>query len=226
MYKLNEQPVARIFDEMVDFCPLCDRVAVCKVKVPFSIYNINYEVDDLVALSGDTGAEIIVEYYQDFIKKSSADIQYGVSSVSGNSLRITVDDFKKSFELCEEETVKVEKIIKQARNIQDEKDCEIEKRHAEPMDDYVMYTIIIAVIIAFVMMLALLSHNYEEKIIVIICSSILFALDLTFFLCNLITQIKRVIIEKKYFDNLGELDEQRKLEGMYISESEESSVSR
>ena len=221
MYKLNEQPVARIFDEMADFCPLCDRVAVCKVKVPFSIYDINYEEGDLVVLTGDSGSVIQVEYYQDFIKKSSDDIKYGVM---GDRLSITVDDFKKRFELCEEETVKVEKIIKQARNIQDEKDCEIEKRHAESMDDYVMYTIIIAASIVWIGVA--LSVNGCNRKGVIIVSIILFTIDLAFFFCNLIKDIKKGSIIDKYFDKFGELDEQRKLEGMYISESEESSVSR
>ena len=219
MYKLSEQPVARIIDEMVNYSPLNHRVAVCKVKEPFSIDDINYEEGDLVALTGNTKSEIEIECYQNLKERHSYAIRYGVS---GERLSITVDDFKKRFELCEEETIKVEKMIKEANDIACEEYCEINEKRAEPLDDYGFITIGMMLILglAFVIYLFLPGRNDRDKLslIILIISIIII---LSFFLFNFIKDMRHRVIERKYLDKYNEMDNQREQSGMYIPESEE-----
>lgn len=219
MYKLSEQPVARIIDEMVNYSPLNHRVAVCKVKEPFSIDDINYEEGDLVALTGNTKSEIEIECYQNLKERHSYAIRYGVS---GERLSITVDDFKKRFELCDEETIKVEKMIKEANDIACEEYCEINEKRAEPLDDYGFITIGMMLILglAFVIYLFLPGRNDRDKLslIILIISIIII---LSFFLFNFIKDMKHRVIERKYLDKYNEMDNQREQSGMYIPESEE-----
>lgn len=218
MYKLSEQPVARIIDEMVNFSPLYHRVAVCKVKEPFSIDDINYEEGDLVALTGDSESKIEIECYQNLKERHSYVIRYGVS---GERLSITVDDFKKRFELCEEETIKVEKMIAQAKNIYSEQYSEILQKRAEPLDDYGFVAIGLMLILglAFVIYLFLPGRDDRDKLslIILILSTILV---LSFFLFNFIKDMKHRVIERKYLDKYNEMDKQREQSGMYIPESE------
>lgn len=217
MYKLSEQPVSRIFDEMVNFSPLYHRVAVCKVKEPFSIDDINYEEGDLVALTGNTKSEIEIECYQNLKERHSYAIRYGVS---GERLSITVDDFKKRFELCEEETIKVENVIKQAKDIDYEKYCEIENKRAEPLDDYGFATIAVIAIIAVPLTFwwLLFKPGTKEFILTLL---IFLAIISVFFLFNFIKDMKHRVIERKYLDKYNEMDNQREQSGMYIPESEE-----
>lgn len=217
MYKLSEQPVSRILDEMVNFSPLYHRVAVCKVKEPFSIADINYEEGDLVALTGDTESKIEIEYYQNLKKRHSYNIHYGVS---GDRLSITVDDFKKRFELCEEETIKVEKMIKEANDIACEEYCEINEKRAEPLDDYGFATIAVIAIIAVSLTLwwLLFKPGTKELILTLL---IFLAIISVFFLFNFIKDMKHRVIERKYLDKYNEMDNQREQSGMYIPESEE-----
>lgn len=217
MYKLSEQPVSRIFDEMVNFSPLYHRVAVCKVKEPFSIYDINYEEGDLVALTGDTESKIEIEYYQNLKKRHSYNIHYGVS---GDRLSITVDDFKKRFELCEEETIKVENVIKQAKDIKYEEYGEIENKRAEPLDEYGFATIGAMTIIGASLTLWCLLFKPDTKAF-ILTLLIFLAIILCFFLFNFIKDMKYRVIERKYLDKYKEMDKQREQNGMYIPESEE-----
>lgn len=216
MYKLSEQPVSRIFDEMVNFSPLYHRVAVCKVKEPFSIDDINYEEGDLVALTGDTESKIEIEYYQNLKKRHSYNIHYGVS---GDRLSITVDDFKKRFELCEEETIKAENVIKQAKDIEYEKYGEIVKKRAEPLEDYVFATIGATAIIGVSLTFWCLLLKPDTKTF-ILTLLIFLAIILCFFLFNFIKDMKHRVIERKYLDKYNEMDEQREQSGMYIPESE------
>lgn len=219
MYKLSEQPVARIIDEMVNFSPLYHRVAVCKVKEPFSIDDINYEEGDLVALTGDSESKIEIECYQNLKERHSYVIRYGVS---GERLSITVDDFKKRFELCEEETIKVEKMIAQAKNIYSEQYSEILQKRAEPLDDYGFITIGMMLILglAFVIYLFLPGRDDRDKLsLIILIISIIIVLS--FFLFNFIKDMKHRVIERKYLDKYNEMDNQREQSGMYIPESEE-----
>ena len=219
MYKLSEQPVARIIDEMVNFSPLNHRVAVCKVKEPFSIDDINYEEGDLVALTGNTKSEIEIECYQNLKERHSYAIRYGVS---GERLSITVDDFKKRFELCDEETIKVEKMIKEANDIACEEYCEINEKRAEPLDDYGFITIGMMLILglAFVIYLFLPGRDDRDKLsLIILIISIIIVLS--FFLFNFIKDMKHRVIERKYLDKYNEMDNQREQSGMYIPESEE-----
>ena len=219
MYKLSEQPVARIIDEMVNYSPLNHRVAVCKVKEPFSIDDINYEEGDLVALTGNTKSEIEIECYQNLKERHSYAIRYGVS---GERLSITVDDFKKRFELCDEETIKVEKMIKEANDIACEEYCEINEKRAEPLDDYGFITIGMMLILglAFVIYLFLPGRNDRDKLsLIILIISIIIVLS--FFLFNFIKDMKHRVIERKYLDKYNEMDNQREQSGMYIPESEE-----
>ena len=218
MYKLSEQPVARIIDEMVNFSPLYHRVAVCKVKEPFSIDDINYEEGDLVALTGDSESKIEIECYQNLKERHSYVIRYGVS---GERLSITVDDFKKRFELCEEETIKVEKMIAQAKNIYSEQYSEILQKRAEPLDDYGFTTIGMMLILglAFVIYLFLPGRDDRDKLsLIILIISIIIVLS--FFLFNFIKDMKHRVIERKYLDKYNEMDNQREQSGMYIPESE------
>lgn len=214
MYKLREQPISRIFDEMVNYSPLCHRVAICKVKEPFSIYDITYEEGDLVALSGDSESKIGIEYYQDFKKTYSYNLHYGVS---GDTLSIPVNDFKKRFELCEKETIKVEDMIKQAKDIEYEKYCEIEEKRADPYEDYIPATLgmmgIIATILAFVFLV--FRTGAKESILT---SLIFLAIILGFFFFNFVKDIKYRIIDKKYSNKYLEMDKQREQNGMYIPE--------
>ena len=219
MYKLSEQPVARIIDEMVNFSPLNHRVAVCKVKEPFIIGDINYEEGDLVALTGNTESEIEIECYQNLKERHSYAIRYGVS---GERLSITVDDFKKRFELCEEKTIKVEKMIKEANDIACEEYCEINEKRAEPLDDYGFITIGMMLILglAFVIYLFLPGRDDRDKLsLIILIISIIIVLS--FFLFNFIKDMKHRVIERKYLDKYNEMDNQREQSGMYIPESEE-----
>lgn len=222
MYKLSEQPVARIIDEMVNLSPLYHRVAVCKVKEPFSIDDINYEEGDLVALTGDSESKIEIECYQNLKERHSYAIRYGVS---GERLSITVDDFKKRFELCEEETIKVEKMIKEANDIACEEYCEINEKRAEPFDDYGFITIGMMLILglAFVLYLFLPDRDDRDKLsfklsLIILIISIIIVLS--FFLFNFIKDMKHRVIERKYLDKYNEMDKQREQSGMYIPESE------
>ena len=218
MYKLSEQPVARIIDEMVNFSPLYHRVAVCKVKEPFSIDDINYEEGDLVALTGDSESKIEIECYQNLKERHSYVIRYGVS---GERLSITVDDFKKRFELCEEETIKVEKMIAQAKNIYSEQYSEILQKRAEPLDDYGFVAIGLMLILglAFVIYLFLPGRDDRDKLsLIILIISIIIVLS--FFLFNFIKDMKHRVIERKYLDKYNEMDNQREQSGMYIPESE------
>ncbi len=217
MYKLSEQPVARIIDEMVNFRPLYHRVAVCKVKEPFSINDVNYEEGDLVALTGDSESKIEIEYYQNMKKRHSYDIRYGVS---GERLSITVDDFKKRFELCEEETIKVEKMIKEANDIACEEYCEIENKRAEPLDEYGFATIGAMTIIGASLTLWCLLFKPDTKAF-ILTLLIFLAIILCFFLFNFIKDMKHRVIERKYLEKYNEMDNQREQSGMYIPESEE-----
>ena len=219
MYKLSEQPVARIIDEMVNYSPLNHRVAVCKVKEPFIIGDINYEEGDLVALTGNTKSEIEIECYQNLKERHSYAIRYGVS---GERLSITVDDFKKRFELCDEETIKVEKMIKEANDIACEEYCEINEKRAEPLDDYGFITIGMMLILglAFVIYLFLPGRDDRDKLsLIILIISIIIVLS--FFLFNFIKDMKHRVIERKYLDKYNEMDTQREQSGMYIPESEE-----
>lgn len=219
MYKLSEQPVARIIDEMVNYSPLNHRVAVCKVKEPFIIGDINYEEGDLVALTGNTKSEIEIECYQNLKERHSYAIRYGVS---GERLSITVDDFKKRFELCDEETIKVEKMIKEANDIACEEYCEINEKRAEPLDDYGFITIGMMLILglAFVIYLFLPGRDDRDKLsLIILIISIIIVLS--FFLFNFIKDMKHRVIERKYLDKYNEMDNQREQSGMYIPESEE-----
>lgn len=219
MYKLSEQPVARIIDEMVNYSPLNHRVAVCKVKEPFIIGDINYEEGDLVALTGNTKSEIEIECYQNLKERHSYAIRYGVS---GERLSITVDDFKKRFELCDEETIKVEKMIKEANDVACEEYCEINEKRAEPLDDYGFITIGMMLILglAFVIYLFLPGRDDRDKLsLIILIISIIIVLS--FFLFNFIKDMKHRVIERKYLDKYNEMDNQREQSGMYIPESEE-----
>lgn len=216
MYKLSEQPVVRILDEMVNFRPLYHRVAVCKVKAPFSINDINYEKGDIVAISGYAKSKISVEYYQDLKKRRSFDIH---DRVRGDDLSISVDEFRELFELCEDETIKVENMIEQAQSIEYEKYNEILQKRAEPLDEYGRATIGMTAIIVVALMLfwSIFKPSIKEFIVLLL---FFLSIILVFFLFNFIKDMKYRVIERKYLDKYNEMDKQREQSGMYIPESE------
>ncbi len=157
MYKLSEQPVSRIISEMPNFSFLIDTY-VFTVKERFNISDTFFEVGDLVAISGANKTAICILPYET-LKKCRSYCFMSCVDREGSVLEISLEDFKKRFELSEAETEKVESITHDIKPIRSQKSAEMYGIHYdEPDVDLIILYIIAFMIVSFFMWLSVKLH--------------------------------------------------------------------
>ena len=213
MYKLSEQPASRIISEMPDFSFLNDTY-VFTVKERFNIYDEFYEVGDLVAISGANKTAISILPY-DTLKKCRSDCFMSCVDRKGSVLEISLEDFRRRFELSEAETEKVESITNDIKPIRSQKSAEIhELGYDEPDVDLILLYIIAFMIVSFFIWLSVKLHC-EVGVAV----TVAFNLYIVGCIVSIISgKIKYNALETKYQKLYDEIDKKRAKNGMYLKE--------
>lgn len=215
MYKLSEQPASRIISEMPDFSFLNDTY-VFTVKERFNISDDFYEVGDLVAISDANKTAISILPY-DTLKKCRSDCFMSCVDRKGSVLEISLEDFRRRFELSEAETKKVESItheIKPIRRQKAEEMHEIGYDPNDPEDDLALYIFGCPMVIIASILLNIEFHNVVAVIITCL-------INLWFLACLIgrITEKKKYnALKTKYQKLYDEIDEKRAKNGMYLKE--------
>lgn len=215
MYKLSEQSASRIISEMPDFSFLKDTY-VFTVKERFNISDDFYEVGDLVAISGANKTAICILPY-DTLKKCRSDCFMSCVDREGSVLEITLEDFRKRFELSEAETEKVESITQDITPIRSQKYLEMHEigyDRNDPDDDLVLYIFGCPMVIIASILLNIKIHNVVAVIITCLINLWILAC-----LIGRITEKKKYnALKNKYQKLYDELDRKRSEDEMYIKE--------
>lgn len=213
MYKLSEQPALRIISEMPDFSFLNDTY-VFTVKERFNISDDFYEVGDLVAISGANKTAICILPY-DTLKKCRSDCFMSCVDRKGSVLEISLEDFRRRFELSEAETEKVESITNDIKPIRSQKSAEMhELGYDEPDVDLILLYIIAFMIASFFMWLSVKLHC-EVGVAV----TVAFNLYILGYIISIISGKKKYnALKTKYQKLYGEIDKKRAKNGMYLKE--------
>ncbi len=213
MYKLSEQPASRIISEMPDFSFLNDTY-VFTVKEQFNISDTFFEVGDLVAISGANKTAICILPYET-LKKCRSDCFMSCVDREGSVLEISLEDFKKRFELSEAETEKVESITNDIKPIRSQKSAEMhELGYDEPDVDLIILYIIAFMIVSFFMWLSVKLHC--EVGVAFTVAFHLFTLG--YIISIIIGKIKYNALKTKYQKLYAEIDEKRAKNGMCLKE--------
>ena len=215
MYKLSEQPVSRIISEMPDFSFLIDTY-VFTVKERFNISDDFYEVGDLVAISGANKTAISILPY-DTLKKCRSDCFMSCVDRKGSVLEISLEDFRRRFELSEVETEKVESITHEITPIRSQKYSEMHEigyDPNDPEDDLVLYIFGCPMVIIASILLNIKFHNVVAVIITCLINLWILAC-----LIGRITEKKKYnVLKTKYQKLYADLDMKRAEKGMFIDE--------
>lgn len=223
MYRLSEQPVSIILKEMNDFKPLTDRIGIYKVKEKFAVTDSVYEVGDLVALCGHgEDDQIIFIPYENYLRIRTEKMSEFLSGMKDNKeckvISILLSTFHSRFELCLPETEKIDEIRKKAINLNNEKEQQSKAYN------YTLDGAAYSLIIFFPCIIAgLLAHGCGYLYFAIILY-IISALILINFIKESITYKvkgnKQDDIFFKYVGMFREIDEQRKKDGLFITNEE------
>ncbi|HQM00118.1 MAG TPA: hypothetical protein PLH98_06095 [Ruminococcus flavefaciens] len=213
MYKLSEQPASRIISEMPDFSFLNDTY-VFTVKERFNIYDEFYEVGDLVAISGANKTAISILPYET-LKKCRSDCFMSCVDRKGSVLEISLEDFRRRFELSEAETEKVESITNNIKPIRSQKSAEIhELGYDEPDVDLILLYIIAFMIASFFIWLSVKLHC-EVGVAVTVAFNLYIVGCIVLIISG---KIKYNALETKYQKLYDEIDKKRAKNGMYLKE--------
>ena len=215
MYKLSEQPASRIISEMPDFSFLNDTY-VFTVKERFNISDDFYEVGDLVAISGANKTAIGILPY-DTLKKCRSDCFMSCVDRKGSVLEISLEDFRRRFELSESETEKVESITNDIKPLRSQKSSEMHEINYypnDPEDDLVLYIFGCPMVIIASILLNMEFHNVIAVIITCLINLWILAC-----LIGRITEKKKYnVLKTKYQKLYADLDMKRAEKGMFIDE--------
>ena len=213
MYKLSEQTPSRIISEMPDFSFLNDTY-VFTVKERFNISDTFFEVGDLVAISGANKTAIGILPY-DTLKKCRSDCFMSCVDRKGSVLEISLEDFRRRFELSEAETEKVESITNDIKPIRSQKSAEMhELGYDEPDVDLILLYIIAFMIASFFMWLSVKLHC-EVGVAV----TVAFNLYILGYIISIISGKKKYnALKTKYQKLYDEIDKKRAKNGMYLKE--------
>lgn len=213
MYKLSEQPASRIISEMPDFSFLNDTY-VFTVKERFNISDTFFEVGDLVAISGANKTAIGILPY-DTLKKCRSDCFMSCVDRKGSVLEISLEDFRRRFELSEAETEKVESITNNIKPIRSQKSAEIhELGYDEPDVDLILLYIIAFMIVSFFIWLSVKLHC-EVGVAVTVAFNLYIVGCIVLIISG---KIKYNALETKYQKLYDEIDKKRAKNGMYLKE--------
>ncbi len=213
MYKLSEQPASRIISEMPDFSFLNDTY-VFTVKERFNISDDFYEVGDLVAISGANKTAISILPY-DTLKKCRSDCFMSCVDRKGSVLEISLEDFRRRFELSEAETEKVGNITNDIKPIRSQKSAEMhELGYDEPDVDLIFLYIIAFMIASFFMWLSVKLHCKVG-----VAVTVAFNLYILGYIISIISGKKKYnALKTKYQKLYDEIDKKRAKNGMYLKE--------
>lgn len=213
MYKLSEQPASRIISEMPDFSFLNDTY-VFTVKERFNISDTFFEVGDLVAISGANKTAIGILPY-DTLKKCRSDCFMSCVDRKGSVFEISLEDFRRRFELSEAETEKVESITNNIKPIRSQKSAEIhELGYDEPDVDLILLYIIAFMIVSFFIWLSVKLHC-EVGVAVTVAFNLYIVGCIVLIISG---KIKYNALETKYQKLYDEIDKKRAKNGMYLKE--------
>lgn len=213
MYKLSEQPASRIISEMPDFSFLNDTY-VFTVKERFNISDTFFEVGDLVAISGANKTAISILPYET-LKKCRSDCFMSCVDRKGSVLEISLEDFRRRFELSEAETEKVESITNNIKPIRSQKSAEIhELGYDEPDVDLILLYIIAFMIVSFFIWLSVKLHC-EVGVAVTVAFNLYIVGCIVLIISG---KIKYNALETKYQKLYDEIDKKRAKNGMYLKE--------
>lgn len=226
MYKLNEQPISTILEEMEDFKPLADRVGIYRVKEKFAEQDTVYEKGDLVALCGygDDDRIIFIPYENylrirtrtmpDFLSGMKEDKECVVTS-------LLLSTFHSRFELCLPETERIEEIRNKAIKLSKEKKNQLAAEY-DAGDLYLLF--VFGVAMAFCGLLLILHTKYFGSLVLFfgiplcIIGVIILIFMIKRSILNSVNDKKNLKLLLKYEGIFKEMDEQRKANGMFISE--------
>lgn len=226
MYKLNEQPISTILEEMEDFKPLADRVGIYRVKEKFAEQDTVYEKGDLVALCGygDDDRIIFIPYENylrirtrtmpDFLSGMKEDKECVVTS-------LLLSTFHSRFELCLPETERIEEIRNKAIKLSKEKKNQLAAEY-DAGDLYLLFGL--GVSMAFCGLLLILHTKYFGSLVLFfgiplcIIGVIILIFMIKRSILNSVNGKKNLKLLLKYEGIFKEMDEQRKANGMFISE--------
>lgn len=213
MYKLSEQPASRIISEMPDFSFLNDTY-VFTVKERFNISDTFFEVGDLVAISGANKTAISILPYET-LKKCRSDCFMSCVDRKGSVFEISLEDFRRRFELSEAETEKVESITNNIKPIRSQKSAEIhELGYDEPDVDLILLYIIAFMIVSFFIWLSVKLHC-EVGVAVTVAFNLYIVGCIVLIISG---KIKYNALETKYQKLYDEIDKKRAKNGMYLKE--------
>lgn len=226
MYKLNEQPISTILEEMEDFKPLADRVGIYRVKEKFAEQDTVYEKGDLVALCGygDDDRIIFIPYENylrirtrtmpDFLSGMKEDKECVVTS-------LLLSTFHSRFELCLPETERIEEIRNKAIKLSKEKKNQLAAEY-DAGDLYLLF--VFGVTMAFCGLLLILHTKYFGRLVLFfgiplcIIGVIILIFMIKRSILNSVNDKKNLKLLLKYEGIFKEMDEQRKANGMFISQ--------
>ena len=213
MYKLSEQPASRIISEMPDLSFLNDTY-VFTVKERFNISDTFFEVGDLVAISGANKTAISILPYET-LKKCRSDCFMSCVDRKGSVFEISLEDFRRRFELSEAETEKVESITNNIKPIRSQKSAEIhELGYDEPDVDLILLYIIAFMIVSFFIWLSVKLHC-EVGVAVTVAFNLYIVGCIVLIISG---KIKYNALETKYQKLYDEIDKKRAKNGMYLKE--------
>ena len=211
MYKLSEQPIESILQEMTDFEPLIDRIGIFRVKAKLLVKDMVYETGDHVAICGYRRDCIMLISYESFLHiPTSQMIRFGSGIDPNNTYEISVDDFKTNFEICSDETKEFEEIRKKALQLYDEKEIN-QSPYINPGDLLVICNFIFTIFGLFGALMNLGSVKCLAIIFYLIALAALVEI-----IIGLTKEHKWKKIEKEFYRKCYEIDEQRKLDGLFV----------
>ncbi|MBR6983856.1 MAG: hypothetical protein IKH75_10105 [Ruminococcus sp.] len=226
MYKLNEQPISTILEEMEDFKPLADRVGIYRVKEKFAEQDTVYEKGDLVALCGygDDDRIIFIPYENylrirtrtmpDFLSGMKEDKECVVTS-------LLLSTFHSRFELCLPETERIEEIRNKAIKLSKEKKNQL----AAEYDVGDLHLFFVVGIFTELCGIFFILHKKTLGSIMLMLGVPLCIIGVIFMtlmiqksILNVVNDKKNLKILLKYEGIFKEMDERRKANGMFISQ--------
>lgn len=210
MYKLSEQPIKTIVEEMKDFSSL-KKIGIFTVKEKFNEKDTYYEVGDLVAIYGQNADEISIVPY-DKLKEFSSymladDTELKKLFVGYHSM--TISKFHEKFELSEPETDKIEAIMKEIKTIVNEEKEELAKKKDIDYQSYGFMLLLFPIVGLVCIFFA--DAGFWGYVIGGISGFIGFILWGRLLLRGL----KNMKINKDLLNKLSDLDNRRIAEGMY-----------
>ena len=226
MYKLNEQPISTILEEMEDFKPLADRVGIYRVKEKFAEQDTVYEKGDLVALCGyGDDDRIIFIPYENYLRIQTRTMPDFLSGMKEDKecvvTSLLLSTFHSRFELCLPETERIEEIRNKAIKLSKEKKNQLAAEY-DAGDLYLLF--VFGVTMAFCGLLLILHTKYFGRLVLFfgiplcIIGVIILIFMIKRSILNSVNDKKNLKLLLKYEGIFKEMDEQRKANGMFISQ--------